>query len=262
MKKTFDEVLFDIFKTRKEKENIVYKDVIPLDVSVVLNNINSVFETNNIEFLIPFVYKYNTYKHIKIIIPDIYSAMQICTLLDIDTYKAHKEFIDVNINNVNITFILTPIDNFNITFYYYSWDILPTLINVILDGFGLRFDKDGLKHTTYGNYLLSTNIKDIIDFVGLDFKVYKNGFFTLENEINYIINSIYFNPDMFYNYEIDKKDYFYDEKVIMYKECLKCFEPYKDSLSNFNFDTKSSYLLLIAEYFYESGFINKITEKK
>lgn len=262
VKKSFDKVLFDIFKSKKEKEKVVYKDVIPPNVRIILDNIDNIFETNNIEYVIPFVYRHNSYKHIKIIIPDSYSAMQICMLLDVDIYKAHKEFIDVVINDVEITFILTPIDNFNIAFYYYSWDILVTLINVILDGFGLRFDKNGLKYILNGSYLLSTNINEIIEFIGLDFNVYKNGFFTLENEINYITNSLYFNANMFFNYKIDDRDHFYNEKVIMYEECLKYFEPYKDSFDNFVFDIKDKYLLFIAEYFYESGFINKITEKK
>jgi len=258
-KKSFDRFLYDIFLSKKEVTT--RKDDIPPNIRNIINKIDTLFTDNDIQYQIPFVYKENNdFKHLKVIVSNLYTPQQICDILEINEFKVDKEFIDLDFNGIKVTLILTPLENFTIAFWYYSWDILTTLMNILFDGFGLRFDKDGLKYTFKNNYLLSTKIDEIIEFLGLNFNQYKAGFFTLENEIDYIMNSPSFNANLFFNYKLNSKDHFYNENSIMFKKVLEIYEPFKESSGNFIFsESQESYLSFIAEYFSESGLIEKLT---
>ena len=264
MKKSFDNFLYDLFVSKKKTEVVEKKDDMPPHLRIILNKIDLILTNNDIQYEIPFVYKKNNdFKYLKVIISNLYSPQQICDILGAEEYKSDKEFIDINYNGINLTFILTPVENFTMSFWYYSWDILPTLMNVLLDGFGLRLDKDGLKYTLKGNYLLSSKIDEIIEFLGLNFNQYKSGFFTLENEIDYVMNSGSFNANNFFNYKLNPKDHFYEQNSEMFKKALEIYEPFRDASGNFAFsESKDVYLSFIAEYFYESGLIEKLTGGK
>ena len=266
MKKSFDNVLFDIFISKKKSEVVEHKDDLPPNVRIILNKIDSILSLNDIEYQIPFVYKKNNdFKSLKVIISNLYSAQQICEMLEVDEYKINKEFIDVFFGDIKFTFILTNPHDIAFTFWYYSWDIIPTLINVLFEGFGLRLDKNGLKIPSSEKhpYLLSTKIDEIIEFLGLNFNQYKLGFFTLDNEIDYIMNSPSFNANLFFNYKLDPKDHFYEEKQVMFKRCLEIYEPFKDASGNFNFsDNKDVYLTFIAEFYSNSGLLEKLIGRK
>ena len=264
MKKSFDNFLFDLFVTKKKVEISQKKDDIPSNLRNILNKIDLILTDNDIQYQIPFVYKKNNnFKYLKIITSNLYTPQQICDILGVDEYKSDREFVDIIYDGIKLTFILTPVDNFTMSFFYYSWDILPTLINVILDKFGLKFDKDGLKYIYKNNYPLTQKIDEIIEFLGLNFNQYKSGFFTLENEIDFLMNSSFFNANLFFNYKLNPKDYFYQENTEMFKKSLEIYEPFRDSMGNFNFsENKEVYLSLIVDYFYESGLIEKLTGRK
>lgn len=263
-KKSFDNYLFDIFVSKKKKEVVTRKDDLPKNVRNIINKIDSILTNNDVEYVIPFVFKKdNDFKKLKIIISNLYTPQQICDMLDAEEFKSDREFVDIYFNDVKLTFILTPVENFTISFWYYSWDIMTILMNVLLDGFGIRFDKDGLKYIYKGNYLLTKKIDEIIEFMGLNFNQYKSGFFTLENEIDYIMNSPSFNADLYYNYQLNPKDHFYEENLEMFKKTLEIYEPFKNTPGNFVFsEDKGVYLSFIIEYFHDSGLIERLTGRK
>lgn len=263
-KKSFDRFLYDIFLSKRKEEKVIPKDDLPKNVRHLLNKIDLILSNNDIEYVIPFTHKKgNDFKHIKIIVSNLYTPQQIIDLFEHKGYKLDKEFIDIWIDDILVTFILTPVDDFNISFWYYSWDILPTLMNVLLEPFGIKFEKDGLKYTFKGNYLLTKKIDEIIEFLGLNFNQFKSGFFTLENEIDYIMNSPSFNADSFFKYELNKKDHFYEDNSIMFKKCLEIYEPFRNSSGNFAFsEDKGVYLSFIVEFFHDSGLIEKLTGRK
>jgi hypothetical protein len=264
MKKSFDNFLYDIFSSKKKTEVVNKKDDLPNNIRNLINKIDLQLKGNDIPYEIPFVYKKNnSFQTLKIIVSNLYTPQQLSEILNIDEYKSEKEFVDTVIDGVKVTLILTPEDKFPLTFWYYSWDILPTLLNVLFEGFGLLFDKDGLKYTPRNNFLLSTKIDEIIEFLGLDFNQYKAGFFTLENEIDYIMNSPSFNADLFFNYKLNEKDHFFNENLQLFNKSLEIYEPFRETSGNFVFSNdKDVYLSFIAEYFYDSGLIEKLTGQK
>jgi hypothetical protein len=77
------------------------------------------------------------------------------------------------------------------------------------------------------------------------------------------MNSPSFNANMFFRYELDLKDHFYIEKMAMLTRCLAIYEPFKDVAGNFNFSNdKDVYLSFIAEFFSDSGLIEKLIGTK
>ena len=71
-KKTFDNFLFDIFKSKKKTEVVQVKDNLPINVRRVLNKIDLIFQSNYIHYEIPFVYKLNNdFKSLKIIVSNL-----------------------------------------------------------------------------------------------------------------------------------------------------------------------------------------------
>jgi len=261
MKKSFVNYILDTYKKYKGEQK---PKEVPEYLKSILIHIDYKLRYNDVNFEIPFVYKNKIdFDHIKVIVPNYFTPQQLCEMIGSYEYKINKEFVEIFYKDFKIVFILVPENDIPITFWYYSWDILPTLMNVLFEQFGLYLDKNGLKYKEHGNYLLSNKIDEIVEFLGLNFKQFKNGFFTLENEINFLMNSPCFNADEFFNYKLDPKDYFYEEKKLMFEECLKFFEPFKGSMGNFNFsENKDEYLAFIVEYFHDSGIMDKIFKKR
>lgn len=259
--RTFFDLLVETYNKysipKKEKE-------VPDFLKSILVHIDYKLRTNDVNFEIPFVYKNKKdFDHLKVIVPNYFTPQQLCEIIEGDEFKGSKDFVDVIYKNFRIVFILVPENSIPITFWYYSWDILPILMSILFDKFGLSLTKDGLKLKSKGNFLLSTKIDEIVEFLGLNFKQYRNGFFTLENEVNFLMNSPSFNADLFFDYVLDPKDYFYKENLELYKKCLEIFEPFKGAPGNFKFaENTDEYLPFIVEYFQESGIMEKLFGKK
>jgi len=263
MKRSFVQYIVDTYN-KKKKIQIQKPKEVPEFMKSILVHIDYRLRSNDINFEIPFVYKNKKdFDHIKVIVPNYLTPEQLCDIIQLDEYKINKEFVEVVYKDFKIVFILTPENDIPITFWYYSWDILPTLMNVLFLKFGLNLTKDGLKYKERGNHLLSSKINEIVEFLGLNFKQYRDGFFSLENEVHFLMNSPSFNADLFFEFELDPKDYFYKEKQEQYKKCLEILEPLKDAPGNFKFsENKDDYLTFIVEYFHESGIMEKLFGRK
>lgn len=264
MKRSFVQYIIDTYNSKRNIEKNQKPKDVPDFLKNILIHVDYRLRSNDIIFEIPFVYKdKKDFTHLKVIVPNYLSPQQLCEIIQADEYKVNKEFVEVIYKDFRIVFILTPENDIPITFWYYSWDILPILMNILFEQFGLRLDKNGLKYAHRGNFLLSTKIDEIIEFLGLNFKQYKNGFFTLENEINFLMNSPSFNADLFFNYELNSKDYFYKENLELFKKSLELFEPFKEAPGNFKFsENKDEYLPFIVSYFHESGIMDKLFGRK
>ena len=261
MKKSFVQYIIDTYNS---KRNTQKPKEVPDFLKSVLVHIDYRLRSNDINFEIPFVYKdKKDFDHLKVIVPNYITPQQLCEIIQSDEYKATKEFVDVMYKDFRIVFILTQETDIPITFWYYSWDILPILMNVLFERFGLRFESNGLKYKDRGNFLLSTKIDEIVEFLGLNFRQYQKGFFTLENEVDFLMNSPSFNANMFFDYKLNPKDYFYKENSELFKKSLEIFEPFKDAPGNFKFsENKDEYLRFIVEYFHDSGIMEKLFGKK
>lgn len=240
---------------------------------VLLKEVNDKLEKQNIRVEIPFVYRSkNEFDHIKLLIPDNILSDNLIDVLKIGEFTQTSKYIDYYYKDFRLIFIKTSDDDFLSSFFYYSWDILPTLMNVIFNKMGLDLTPSGLKYVAIKNPLLvSNNIKLILEFLGLDFYYYmnsgtnkKDGFNTLFDEVSYITTSPFFNSKIFKNYVLNDKDYFYFEKVEQYKYALSLF----NNFDNINFigyefsEELDSYLVDIDKMFPGSNFLLNVVKVK
>ncbi len=263
---------------------------------ILLKDIVNKLDKNNIRNEIPFVYKNKmTYDFIKIIIPEEINEVILEDIFKSNEYSVKDEFIDFYYKDFRIVFIRTPESSFFASFFYYSWDIMSTLMNIMLNKFGLNLTPIGLKYSNCNNpFLISSNIKNVFEFLELNFNDYLSGSFnngvkkinivnkkgdiieaeglnygntgfnSLEDEIKYISTSYYFNINIFKNFELDKNDFFYFEKKPYYdyiQNILKMVN--NEDIYEYEYvDNLDDYLLKINTMFPDSKFLEILLKNK
>lgn len=231
----------------------------------LLKEVSLKLDKNGIRNEIPFVYKNKkNYDFIKILIPQ---ETDVTTLEDIfksGEYQLINRYIDFYYKDFRFIFIRTPDTEFFPTFFYYSWDILPTLMNVMLNKMGLDLIPSGLRYVATENPInISNNIKYILEYLDLDFEIYmKRGFKNLSEETSFITSSTYFNVNIFKEYKLNEKDFFFFEKEEQYKYTLNLLENL-DIRCGYDYSKDiDSYLLDINMMFPGSNFLENITKSK
>jgi hypothetical protein len=265
-------------------------DFIPL-----LKEVSDKLEQKGIRNEIPFVHKdKQIYDFIKILIPQETDATILEDIFKSSEYQTNGRFIDFYYKDFRFVFIRTVESEFFPTFFYYSWDIMPTLMNVILNKMGLDITPSGLRYiASEKDFMISNNIKLILEFLGLNFQEYVEGsgvgsklleiktekgeivkvsgtklsgkgFNNLFDEISYITTSPYFNVEIFKEYSLNPQDFFYFEKQPQYKYALSLFDNFNNiSFEGYNYDKDlDTYLLNIDLMFPGSNFLENITKLK
>lgn len=240
---------------------------------ILLKEINDKLEKNDIRVEIPYVYRNKDFfDHIKILIPYNIGGDKLLDILKLGEYNQNNKYIDYYYKDFRFIFIKTFDNEFLSSFFYYSWDILPTLMNVMLNKMGLDLTPAGLKYIAIKTpILISNNIKLILEFLGLDFYYYMNsgsnkkiGFRNIFDEVGYILGSPFFNIKIYKEYNLNDKDYFYFEKVEQYEYALNLLN--KIDETNFigyeYYSDLDSYLIDIDKMFPDSNFLINIAKLK
>jgi len=234
---------------------------------ILLKDIVDKLESSSIRYEIPFTHKDKTvFDSIKIIVPQEINVTELEQLFSSNQYELKGRFIDFYYKDFRIVFIKAVETEFFITFFYYSWDILPTLMNVMFNKMGLDLTPSGLRYIgSSKSFMVSSNIKYIIEFLDLDFDFYmKYGFRTIFDQVSFITTSSYFNQNIFKEYELNKNDFFYLEKKSTYDYAKNLF----DDFSKINFhgyeynNNLDSYVLNIDTMFEGSNFLKNVTRDK
>lgn len=86
---------------------------------------------------------------------------------------------------------------------YYSWNDLGNIMGRLGHRLGFKYGHEGLvlifrdgTHQ-YAETVVSRDIKKIVEFLGYDYEVFKNGFDDLEDIFDFATNSPFFNKDIF-----------------------------------------------------------------
>jgi hypothetical protein len=104
---------------------------------------------------------------------------------------------------VQIDLIFTPANEIEFSLFYFSFNDLGNLIGRLYHKMGLKFGHKGLfyivRHGNYpfGEICLSRNPKKTIDFLGLSWYRYQQGFKNLEEIFRFVASSKFFNPDIY-----------------------------------------------------------------
>jgi len=104
---------------------------------------------------------------------------------------------------VQIDLIFTPANQIEFSLFYFSFNDLGNLIGKLYHKMGLKFGHKGLfyivRHGNYpfGEICLSQNPKKTIDFLGLSWYRYQQGFKNLDEIFRFVASSKFFNPDVY-----------------------------------------------------------------
>lgn len=106
--------------------------------------------------------------------------------------------ISFDYKNFQVDLIFNNPENLEIAQFYYSYNDLNNYIGRFAAAFGCKFGFDGFRYVMdTDQIMISKNPKKIYEFLGMDWQRYLQGFSTLEEIFSYIIQSKYFNSELF-----------------------------------------------------------------
>lgn len=196
------------------------------------------------------------WNYINVIIPDFITEYDLIKMLNISFSKEKEGIIYTIIDDFDVRFIKTSDRLWSYTHYYYSWDILHILMNVLVKTFSLSYERTGLYYM-YGNkkIKITTNLKDIFEFFELPFHMITIGIPTDYVMFSFIESSPFFESKLFNLETFQKYDSYYDNNLNYYNSFIK----HKPDIEITKMEIKDQIGLLDA-YFPKSDFFQKLTK--
>lgn len=158
-------------------------------------------------------------------------------------------------------------DHFKTTVEYLNWNDLGNIIGRVAHKFGLKYGHKGLLYIAKNDsgynpkeLLMSKNILEILEFLGFDYDKYTFGFDNINDIYDFVIESKFFNPQIFSFEEMNHINRVRNRKRITYQGFIDYIETI-DSKNREFFEynkNKSIYLARVDYYFPEAdifGFI-------
>lgn len=216
-------------------------------------------------------------KGLKTAIPKSYSGkssfgdLDVLLLNDVDTFKSitprdiivelfnpteiyqNSHIYSFDYKEFQIDIILVTPKNWETSIIYFSYNDLGNFMGRIAYQMGFRYGDYGLKlvyrHEDGGRKfekILSTNPAQIFEFLGFDWNTYEKGFHTLEQIFNFVIESKYFNTDIFQYEQLDHQNRTRNKKRKNYAAFL---EYIKDVERQYTYASKDEYVDLAEKFF-------------
>lgn len=171
--------------------------------------------------------------------------------------------------NLQVDLISMKPEDYHTAFIYYSYNDLGNLIGKIFHKFGLKYghrglvmplrDEDNSSHK-FSEIIISKNPDKIFDFLGLSYSRFLYGFARLEDIFQFVVDSPYFDPDVFSFENMNNTARVRDKKRSTYNAFLEYIKDLEEeSRLEWNKD-KSEYLTKIFKFFPESyqGYCNEL----
>jgi len=196
------------------------------------------------------------WNYINIIIPDFTTSFEIMKILNTTDIKEKSSIIYAKIDDFDVRFIKSSEQMWQYNFYFYAWDTLHILMNVLTSRFSMNYTRNGLYYIYNGkNILLSKNLKDVFDFFDLPFHLITNGFATDFVMFSYIESGRYFKGTDFTLDKFRELDHYYENNIKYYED----FITHKPELES-EIPTIKEQIALIDAYFPKSDFYRKLTK--
>jgi hypothetical protein len=233
------------------------KTITKIDFIKFLKTITSELDKEEIKYDIPFCHiNKPDFNHIHIIIPDHIPVFDINRIFNCTTIKEDAGIITSMINDFNVIFIKSSEQDWNLNFYYYSWNVLHILIDMIFyNSFNVRYNRIGLIYEYKDKKInISKNLSDIFEFINLPLHMVINGFPTEYIIFNYIYSSDYFDSQYFTINNFKKFDPNFELNESYYKEFIKYMPEIK-------YDKKpiDEQIVLLDAWFQKSKLLEKIS---
>lgn len=156
----------------------------------------------------------------------------VTSLFEFKEIFKNGDVISCNFNDFQIDFIFESEEDFDFCKGYFSFNDLGNLIGRIAHSLGFKFGHNGVWYCLrdgthmFGELCLTKDFKTALEFFGFSYERYLQGFTNLIDIFEYVVNSPYFNRDL---YPLEHRNHYArmrDRKRKTYNEFLK----YCDSL--------------------------------
>jgi len=130
----------------------------------------------------------------------------------VEVLNSKDRFINGNVCSVEYKRFQTDLivvkeEDFDTTHAFLSWSLFGKLIGMVCNWYDIKFGNQGLfKKIRYsktgehlGNIILCSDIREIFDFLGLDYSKFNNGFKTQEEMFDFVIGGRLFKPCIFHS---------------------------------------------------------------
>lgn len=158
---------------------------------------------------------------------------------------------------LQVDIITTSEEDFDTNFHYLAFNDLGNFIGRIAHGLGLKYGQEGLWYEHYfkdqniGRIEISRDYRKIFEFLELSYDRWLEGFVKLEDVFEYIVQSKYFDYDMFQLKNLNKINRERNLKRASYMSFLEYIENnHKDK--SYIFGDKTVYLKNVSEAFPEA----------
>lgn len=177
--------------------------------------------------------------------------------------------VSFNFKELQIDFIFMSDKYYDTAYTYYSYNDLGNLMGRIANKFGTKYGHKGLFKKTYtedrckilDETFLSNNLEKIFDFLGFDYSEYLKGFSELKDIYDYVVNSKFFDKDIFSYENLDHQNRTRNKKRKTYQGFLEYIEDLE--IENYKFEKdRNLYLEKIDKYFPEAKIYDKIKKAK
>lgn len=200
----------------------------------------------------------------------------LCTELSLENYeeikalaggkafKINSEVISVLWEELQVDIIPMSVEDYVTAYIYYSYNDLGNLMGKLYHKFGLKYGHRGLTipmrdgNNQYDELIVSKSSRDIVEFLGLDWMNFQEGFKDRTEIFEFVISSKYFNPEVYAYENLNAANRIRDRKRETYREFLKYV---LDKPAKFIFkEDKDEYLPLLFDFF--PGLSKKYDESK
>jgi len=188
-----------------------------------------------------------------------------------DTFKPNERYtngsvISFDYDQFQIDLIPIKESNWEVSKTFFSFDPSGNLMGKVAHKFGIKYGFNGLNYPFRNfNGRLSTDIviskddRKIFEFLGYDYDRYLKGFDTVLEIFNFVIDSKYFNTEVFQMANLSSIDRKRNKKRPTYQAFLKHLD--ENNINQvFDFLPREDYLAIIDVHFPESRLLEKITE--
>lgn len=173
--------------------------------------------------------------------------------LKVEHYHKNGNVLSMLVEQLQVDLISVPDSDFDSALHYYSYNDLGNLLGKLYRSLGLKFGHRGLTYPVrdkthqYGEIIVSKDFPKILEFLGLDYKTFEQGFSDLPEIFEFVCSSKYFSPIPFQLENLNAVDRIRDKKRSTYMAFLKYVA---DKQSTYNPDpNKANYLPLILDFF-------------
>lgn len=155
----------------------------------------------------------------------------------INTIKPTETFyndsvVSMNYRDLQVDFMFTPIGLFNTRYHFFAYNDLGGFMGKVARSMKLKYGQKGLQFDIYSmdkdrklkTVTISTDPKDIIEFLGFDYYRFIRGFESKEDIFEFVANSKYFRTATFDGSELNSSQKSRDMGRPMYQDLLKYIE--------------------------------------